>query len=572
MNVRLEKIFYVLFCVLFIHNLSHAQPADVVRKRIDSLFAALPAAHDTTKVKIYIELSRIKMLKDEAEFLGLINKALRLSKQIHFANGLVIVYSTLGKYYTLNKADFAKAKLYLDSAKALPVSVFQMRELYYAQGVWHTLRGEFEKSHDYLGDGLKASGTKEDKLVGLIFDVMALNLSKIGRKKEAVKYYKKSIRILEMEKENATSLVAARLNNLGVIYTEMDEHDSAFVVFKRLYRLEVNYGNPLNNSSLLSNLGNLYLQKGMPDSAYYFMHAGLRAGTTGSFAYARTLCLTTLGRYHLNHNLDSALYYGYILIKHNKNGLLPDLQDMYHLLSKAHEKKGRIDSAFYYQTKYLFYHDSLMSVKRSEQVAALEAEFELASKAKAIERLEKDRQQEKFKKYALLTGLCFLSILVLLAAFYYRLKMQARQREIEIKNIQLANFTRTMIEKSALVEDLRVQLDLLKSEISPGTSRTEKLSQILNASILTDDDWENFKSLFEQVYPGFFAGLKLKYPELTSGEIRLCALLKLNLTSKEISDMLGISAESANTARYRLRKKLELSAHQDLSNVISNLT
>ncbi|MEM6347582.1 MAG: helix-turn-helix transcriptional regulator, partial [Bacteroidota bacterium] len=74
----------------------------------------------------------------------------------------------------------------------------------------------------------------------------------------------------------------------------------------------------------------------------------------------------------------------------------------------------------------------------------------------------------------------------------------------------------------------------------------------------------DFRKHFESVHPNLIQGLNRKHPELTKNEFKLIALLRLNLSSKEISAILGISPDSVKIARYRLRKKLGLSNQEDL--------
>ena len=80
--------------------------------------------------------------------------------------------------------------------------------------------------------------------------------------------------------------------------------------------------------------------------------------------------------------------------------------------------------------------------------------------------------------------------------------------------------------------------------------------QRLNASLLhTDESWNEFRNLYQQVYPGFFSELQQRYPDLSPAETRVLSLCKLQLSSKEMALMQGISQESLRKARYRLRKK-----------------
>jgi DNA-binding CsgD family transcriptional regulator len=79
-----------------------------------------------------------------------------------------------------------------------------------------------------------------------------------------------------------------------------------------------------------------------------------------------------------------------------------------------------------------------------------------------------------------------------------------------------------------------------------------------------------FKSLFEKVYPGYYARLIKSYPLLTAGEQRLFLLLKLGYESKQIAGMLAISTESIRKSKYRLKKKLNLNESDDLEQMIKN--
>ncbi len=79
-----------------------------------------------------------------------------------------------------------------------------------------------------------------------------------------------------------------------------------------------------------------------------------------------------------------------------------------------------------------------------------------------------------------------------------------------------------------------------------------------------EKDWEDFKQHFENVHPEFFTNLKLQFPDLSANDLKVAALTRLNLSIKEASNILGISPESTKTARYRLRKKLNLSPETDL--------
>ncbi|MEA3446274.1 MAG: LuxR C-terminal-related transcriptional regulator, partial [Bacteroidota bacterium] len=94
---------------------------------------------------------------------------------------------------------------------------------------------------------------------------------------------------------------------------------------------------------------------------------------------------------------------------------------------------------------------------------------------------------------------------------------------------------------------------------------------VIKDNIDSDNDWQQFKLHFEEVHIGFFDNLKTNYPGLTQNELKLCAYLRINLSSKEIAQMLHNTSDTINKSRYRLRKKLNLSNEDDLIEFIRNV-
>ena len=83
--------------------------------------------------------------------------------------------------------------------------------------------------------------------------------------------------------------------------------------------------------------------------------------------------------------------------------------------------------------------------------------------------------------------------------------------------------------------------------------KLEQLDQLKTSVVLTEDDWTQFKRTFEKLYPSFIPSLMKINPSLTNAEIRLATLMKLNLSTSEISNTLGISADSVRKTNLRLR-------------------
>lgn len=155
----------------------------------------------------------------------------------------------------------------------------------------------------------------------------------------------------------------------------------------------------------------------------------------------------------------------------------------------------------------------------------------------------------------------------------HREELAVRNKQLtKSKREQLELYKQNLMEKSEMINKISSELEILKNKFSPDQEHIEKFNRILHFNILTDEDWERFKSTFQEVYPTFFAGIRFRFPAITASELRLSALIKMNLSMKEAGDMLGISTDSVKKSRYRLKKRLGLRDEESLEAFIQSLT
>jgi hypothetical protein len=183
--------------------------------------------------------------------------------------------------------------------------------------------------------------------------------------------------------------------------------------------------------------------------------------------------------------------------------------------------------------------------------------------------VQKEKQAEVIKRNFLLLALLIALLTGWLFINRQRLRFKiATQRKIIAENeiasakAQLQLFTQTLIEKNEQIEKLNVQLDSLQQKNE---------NELTSHTILTDDDWNRFKNLFEKVHPLFFDKLKQLAPEITAAEIRLAALIKLNLDNKQMASMQGISVSSIRGNKTRLRQRLNITVEDDVDGFVKNI-
>lgn len=171
---------------------------------------------------------------------------------------------------------------------------------------------------------------------------------------------------------------------------------------------------------------------------------------------------------------------------------------------------------------------------------------------KYLTQIQLVENEKRLNQWLLAASLVILLLLIVVVYLNYR-RLLARREEAEAAQNDLAVFAQDLREKSEMVEKLRQELDKLAHR----NEHSEYLEQLTSNAILTDEDWQRFRALFEKVHPQFLNEQKIAHPELTTGELRLLALEKLSLTDFEIANLLGISAKTVHQTRWRMRKKLE---------------
>ena len=154
---------------------------------------------------------------------------------------------------------------------------------------------------------------------------------------------------------------------------------------------------------------------------------------------------------------------------------------------------------------------------------------------------------------------------------YHLLKEKQLQDEIDYRNKQITTHTLNILQKNEMLQQVKKQLeDSVKNISKISVQDLKKTLKTIDESFKLDKDWDDFKLYFEQIHSGFYAKLKLTFPELTPLELRHSALIRLNLSLAECASILGISSDSLKVSRTRLRKKLNLDAGQKLADFIIN--
>lgn len=153
------------------------------------------------------------------------------------------------------------------------------------------------------------------------------------------------------------------------------------------------------------------------------------------------------------------------------------------------------------------------------------------------------------------------------------LKNKNLEAEIRHKNQELASTTMHLLQRSEMLGKLKDQLGKLdKDTKDPKTNKQIKsLIKLLSQDADLDREWDQFAHHFDQVHSDFLKRLKINHPQLTSNDQKLCAYLRMNLSTKEIAPLMNISIRGVEVGRYRLRKKLNIEKGVDLNELMMRI-
>jgi len=415
-------------------------------------------------------------------------------------------------------------------------------------------------------------------------NALAVIYARLNNKQKAMFYFNHLLKY--HTNKNNELLTAKTLNNIGTLYMSNEITDSAMVFFQKSMRLSEKFLDRNLNIHLYTNLGICYTKQQEFAKAKHFFDKSEALMDTKSDKKAKAWIYNSVSKlYLIKKQPDSALYYSKIAA-----GLLKDAKYSFENnnalinIYKAYLLKGDYKNASVYFENYDQIRDSLNIEMKAMNVEKLK----LGQQFKENEELRilKD-SKENFKYYVIGFSLIIAMLVLGILLLRYRNKLTKAQLEkdlyeskrkeldanLELRNKELMTHSMMEIQRTEILDQILDELKELKLQ-SPKRETQQTFDLIIKQLEKNNNNgiWEEFELRYGQVYESFYNILNEKHPELTYRDKRLCALLKLNLTTKEIAQITGQTVKSLENARTRLRKKLQLTnTNQDLITYLANL-
>lgn len=345
------------------------------------------------------------------------------------------------------------------------------------------------------------------------------------------------------------------LNTIGSSFQKEQQLDSA----AHYYNLVLQEAKKSNSTIWMGiakgNLGRVQLMKGNAQASISLLEEELAAAkeygdwdlcASSSISLAEAL-LTKQQTLKAKTHLDQALVY---IRRHGED---KRLKDLYPLYSKFHALNGNSAKAVQYLDLALIKKDSVNKEVNRLKMLRASQRIELENYRNSLTTLETQRKYNILERNLLLFVL--FTTISLATAYLWRLKKNQQEKqerakeELELATLQLKNFSKDISEKDSIIKILEGR------KLADAADIIEKLRQ---STILTDEDWDLFKSIFEKAHNGFFYRLKIQFPDLSPAEVRFMALSRLNLSARDMASMLGVGTDTIRQHRSRIKRKLKL--------------
>ncbi|MFP4047328.1 MAG: tetratricopeptide repeat protein [Bacteroidales bacterium] len=463
-------------------------------------------------------------------------------------------------------------------------------------GKIHYNLGDFEKAIQYFLQSLEILKKQEDKDgIANVYNNIGMSYRDISNYDKAMEYHEKALEI-NLEIDNKPG-IAKSYNNIGVCYYSSEKYDTVLIYIKKALDINESINNKKGISSALNNLAICYSSMENYEKALSAFQRSLDINREFGDKSAIGTTLNNIGNLYIHlGDFDKAEEYLEKSADIYKDiGTRNLLKINYEAFANLYSSKGDYKKAIEYYQKYSNLKDSLFSEQSDERIAKMQAIYDLEASERRIALLEKDYQIKK-RDNKILVLIIFTVILVaglLVIIFYTKLKnyrnkqlllqkekaiaelqnkqqKERHQQEIAMKNRELASVAMHILQKNDMLNQFKKKLVEVTPVKDKGKEPYNEILRIIDQTIHLDKDWENFSMHFEKVHPRFFEKLQKDFPVLTKKELKQCAYVRLNLSTKEIATLLNITVRGVEKARSRIRVKMNLDTNTDLYSFLQN--
>ncbi len=363
-------------------------------------------------------------------------------------------------------------------------------------------------------------------------------------------------------------------NTLALTYMSENNYDSASVYFLKAASIAEANNFQAWTGIIKGNLGLIYYNQNKIDKAKPLLQTDINlsivhkqwSSAANSFCLYANINIKENNLARAAEQLDSAqkLY--------EKQPNLGTLYRYYTTRANLCKKEKNYIAAVTYLDSAKILQDSIIKRNNSFEYTRTEEKVQLEKYLADKKLMESENNRLLLVRNFIITFLILILVIAFQFIFRLRTKRKKDKQMMDVAKEQLAYYIENLRTKNDLIDSFQLEIEQLHAtSYVQEKEREDMFDKLKKYSILTEDHWNEFRHLFEKVHKGFFDTLKQKFPQLTQSEIRLLALLKLNLSKKEMAEMLGISPDSIKKTRQRIQSKIDLPEDKQLEDLVKTI-
>ncbi|WP_158974620.1 tetratricopeptide repeat protein [Cellulophaga sp. L1A9] len=425
-------------------------------------------------------------------------------------------------------------------------------------GQVHVLLKNYKTAQSYFQKGiLEATRIEDSKALAYAKSSLGTCFEKQEKYDQALEQQHESLALyIGLNDEEGVSLVN---ENIGSIYEDLEKYDLALTHFQKALKYHGEQDDS-REANILNNLGDVYRKTQVYDLGILYTEKALEvADLSGD--------------------------------QHEVASSHKDLAENYHFL-------GELDKALHHLNQFVSIDKENEKLHSANQASALQIIYDTKEKESQIQLLVQKSKVDHAQKIVLIVSIIGVLIFLFLANFYVRKKRKQTQqeakykqriykaeldkknlkeenlkREVELKNASLSKYSLHISQKNKILSDLSQTLAKCLDRNNIDLKRKlAVLIKEIDTNLSKEQEWEEFVILFQEIHPKYIQRINsIATDALSSAELRLSMLLRLNLNSKEIASILRLTPDSVRVSRYRLRKKLPIDSKEDLSRFLHSI-
>jgi DNA-binding CsgD family transcriptional regulator/tetratricopeptide (TPR) repeat protein len=447
----------------------------------------------------------------------------------------------------------------------------------------HFYNQNFNKCYYYFYKTLKSAKDLEDTTKAYLpkfHEKMGVTYFYFRRYKESHQHLISCLKF----KNNPTGRLINVYNTLGLIYRNEGDDEESIKYIKKAYDIAVESKDLPWIGVLSGNLGHYaFTKKDYPKAKKLLTADYLISKETKQFD-SELNALTDLIKIDIAENKmgDVREKVQELVSLYDSIATVDTKYSYFKTLSEYFENMNDYPRALKNYKLARAYADTISMNRDLLSIQNFEFQMDFEQKQTEIKVLQEKRKRDEVKQIALVVSLLLIGVISFLIIrqisnkrkqerVLHREQQEKVKQEIKSLESELHGILGKLIKKNAVIDRLKNEIETINSEKVSSLRQEKILESLQSFTLLTEEDWDTFKKLFEKLNPGFIQFIKLNYPEVTASETRLATLIRLNLSNSEMANALGISPDSVRKTNLRLRKKLGISSNDELFKFVANI-